>query len=59
MRIACLDKNIEYMFDLIKELFSSPNFGDTKVVSNFFRNESDDISNSLISNGLDYAFSVS
>jgi hypothetical protein len=47
------------MFDLIKELFSSPNFGDTKVVSNFFRNESDDISNSLISNGLDYAFSVS
>ena len=48
MRIACLDKNIEYMFDLIRELFSSPNFGDSKVVSNFLRNESDDISNGLI-----------
>jgi hypothetical protein len=36
------------MFDLIKELFSNPNFTDPKVVSSFFRNESDEVSNSLV-----------
>ncbi|EGR33914.1 peptidase M16 inactive domain protein [Ichthyophthirius multifiliis] len=59
LSIACIDKNIDQMCELLQELLTAPDFKDMQNISTILRNYSNDISNNIIEQALSYSVSVS
>ena len=55
MTIACLDKNIENMFNLVTDLFLHADFNDYTNLSQLIKIHSSEAANSFVENSLDYA----
>ncbi|KAL4435266.1 hypothetical protein ABPG74_017358 [Tetrahymena malaccensis] len=58
LNVACIDRNIEHMFELLQELLTTPDFNDMTNISTILRNTSNEVANSIIDQSMQYAFSV-
>eukprot|EP01017_Pseudomicrothorax_dubius_P039030 TRINITY_DN5937_c0_g1_i2.p1 TRINITY_DN5937_c0_g1~~TRINITY_DN5937_c0_g1_i2.p1 ORF type:complete len:536 (-),score=162.34 TRINITY_DN5937_c0_g1_i2:1155-2714(-) len=58
LKIACLERNLDKMFDLLGELLCQPDFGDAENTPQLLRLLSTDLSNSLVDDALSFSIST-